>query len=123
MSESKDKIFTSLCHSEKVPMPDAEFIFHPVRKWRFDFAWPRFKIALEVEGGAWTGGRHTRGKGFIEDMEKYNQAALLGWTVYRCTPTDLLKVKTIELIKKALTNKIKTYEKKQHLPHQESTCE
>lgn len=90
-------------------MPEAEFIFHPVRKWRFDFAWPRFKIALEVEGGAWTGGRHTRGKGFIEDMEKYNNAALLGWTVYRCTPTDLLKVKTIELIKKALTNKIKTY--------------
>lgn len=66
-----------------------EHRFHPVRKWRFDFAWPAKRVALEVEGGAWIGGRHTRGKGFVADLEKYNTAASAGWTVIRVTPQML----------------------------------
>lgn len=77
------------CRVSKIPEPESEIKFHPVRRWRFDFAWIDKKIALEVEGGVFTGGRHTRGKGFMNDMEKYNNAALLGWTVIRCTPTQL----------------------------------
>lgn len=67
------------------PRPEREYRFHPVRKWRFDFAWPDFKIAAECEGGTWSGGRHTRGSGFAKDCEKYNAAALEGWTVFRFT--------------------------------------
>lgn len=66
-----------------LPEPEREFIFHPTRKWRFDFAWPEMLLAGEVEGGVWSGGRHTRGQGFIDDCEKYNEAASLGWTVLR----------------------------------------
>ena len=40
-----------------------EHRFDAVRGWRFDFAFPATKWALEVEGGTWSGGRHTRGKG------------------------------------------------------------
>lgn len=29
----------------------AEHRFHPFREWRFDYAIPELKIALEVEGG------------------------------------------------------------------------
>ena len=65
--------------------PDREFKFHPVRKWRFDFAFPRLKIAIECEGGHWTGGRHTTGTGFEDDCEKYLEAAVLGWRVIRVT--------------------------------------
>lgn len=55
-----------------------------LKNWRFDFAWPRHMFAVEVEGGGWTNGRHTRPTGFREDMEKYHHAHLLGWRIYRC---------------------------------------
>ncbi len=60
-----------------------EYKFHPDRRWRFDFAWPSVLVAVEVEGGVWSGGRHGRGSGFIGDCEKYGEAAVLGWRVLR----------------------------------------
>ena len=62
-----------------------EYRFHPVRRWRFDFALPAHMIAVEVEGGTWARGRHTRGAGFEEDCIKYAEAACLGWRVLRFT--------------------------------------
>ncbi len=55
------------------------------RKWRFDFAFPDKKIAVEIEGGIFTHGRHTRPLGYIADMDKYNNAALAGFKVLRFT--------------------------------------
>ncbi len=62
---------------------EQEYKFHPKRKWRADFLITGTKILVEVEGGIWSGGRHTRGKGYIGDMEKYNSAAMMGFTVLR----------------------------------------
>ncbi|MFX9721941.1 hypothetical protein ABTO99_18030, partial [Acinetobacter baumannii] len=62
---------------------EQEYKFHPERKWRADFLITGTKILIEVEGGIWSGGRHTRGKGYIGDMEKYNSAAMMGFTVLR----------------------------------------
>ena len=62
-----------------------EHRFHADRKWRFDFAWPNSMAAVECEGGVYTGGRHTRGKGYEDDCIKYAEATLLGWTVFRLT--------------------------------------
>jgi very-short-patch-repair endonuclease len=62
-----------------------ELAFHPKRKWRFDFAHPATKTAIEIEGGVWSGGRHTKPAGFTRDCEKYNAAAAAGWTVFRLT--------------------------------------
>lgn len=67
-----------------------EFAFHTERKWRFDYAWPERKIALEIEGGTWSAGRHTRGKGYENDCIKYSTAAILGWKVIRVT-TGMVK--------------------------------
>ncbi len=82
--------------------PVAEYRFHPTRKWRFDFAFPSSNVALEVEGGVWTGGRHTRGSGFVGDMKKYNAAACRGWRVIKCVPADLYKPETVQMLREAI---------------------
>lgn len=94
--------FTAVCESLLHVEVVKEFKFHPTRRWRFDYAIPTHKIALEVEGGVWTGGRHIRASGFLGDMEKYNNAALLGWRVFRTTPDNLYSNKTFDMVKNAL---------------------
>ena len=59
-----------------------EFRFHDTRKWRFDYAHLASKVAIEIDGGVWTGGRHTRARGFLADAEKRNTAQALGWRVF-----------------------------------------
>lgn len=70
--------------------------------WRFDFAWPEVMFAVEVEGGGWVGGRHTRGGGFAADMQKYHAAAVLGWFVYRCDAALIERGQAANFIKRQL---------------------
>jgi very-short-patch-repair endonuclease len=72
-----------------LPPPTTEYRFDEFRGWRFDFAWPDHMLAVEFEGGVFTDGGHTRGEHYTEDCEKYNTAALLGWTVLRFTITHI----------------------------------
>lgn len=81
-----DKVLSQLVG---LPDPATELLFHPKRKWRFDFAWEEQKLALEIHGGIHSGGRHTRGRGFVEDRAKMNEATLLGWTVLEVTPEHI----------------------------------
>ena len=78
-----------------------EYRFHPTREWRFDFAVPARRVAIEVEGGAFTGGRHIRPDGYLRDMEKYNEAATTGWLLIRVLPAELLSLRTLQLIVRA----------------------
>lgn len=73
------------------PMPVREHVFARElgRRWRWDFCWPPQMVALELEGGTWSTGRHVRGRGFRGDCEKQNAATLLGWRVLRVT-SDML---------------------------------
>lgn len=100
-------IFQQLCVNTGLPQPQTEYQFHPKRKWRADYAWPGQRLILEVEGGVWaatngTKSRHFTGTGALKDMEKYNEAAALGFRILRVQPKDLLKQSTIELIRKSL---------------------
>ena len=74
---------------------EAEHKFHPVRRWRFDFAIPEKMLPIEVEGGLFTNGRHNRAAGYMGDMEKYNAAVKLGWRVLRFTPQQVQKGQAI----------------------------
>jgi len=82
-----------------------EFKFHPTRKWRFDYAIPEHKIAIEVDGGIWINGRHNRASGYIKDMEKFNAAASLGWVILKVTPQELYRTATLNLIKETIKNR------------------
>lgn len=86
-----------------LPLPVAEHPFHPVRKWRWDYAWPDLLIAVDIQGGTFSRrrGRHSRGAGQIGDHEKMNAATLLGWRFLQFSTVDL-KLKalphTIQLV-------------------------
>lgn len=80
--------------------PVREFTFAAGRKYRFDFAFVGLKIGIEIEGGTWMNGRHSRGAGFERDCRKYNCAALDGWRVFRFTT---LMVESGEAINDVLT--------------------
>ena len=83
-----------------LPVPVREHKFHPTRRWRFDLAFLESKLAIEVEGGIWTYGRHNRAISFIKDMEKYNEACLLGWNLLRFTTDMVKKGESIKIISK-----------------------
>ena len=79
---------------------EQEFYFHPERKWRADFHLIDKKILVEVEGGIWSGGRHTRGKGYLGDMEKYNAATMMGFQVIRFSTDQVKSGHAIQQIEK-----------------------
>lgn len=95
-------LFMALCKSFRIPSPQQEFKFMHNRKFRFDFAWTDEKLAVEIEGGVWIQGRHTRGSGYVKDMEKYNLAAEAGWRVLRFTPQQIKKGETYKIIQNCL---------------------
>lgn len=97
-------LFTALCRSDLKVRCVKEYRFHPTRRWRFDYAIPEHKIALEVEGGVWTQGRHTRPQGFLGDVAKYNAATVMGWRVLRTVPDELISAKTLRMIQETINN-------------------
>ena len=100
-------LFRLACKDAGLPMPEPEYQFdeHGARRWRFDFAFVLERVAVEVEGGVWTNGRHTRGSGFVKDLEKYSEAAAQGWLLIRVTPQDLCAASTMDRVRRALNQR------------------
>lgn len=125
------RLLLAMFEEAGVPGPVFEYRFDAKRRWRFDIAWPsaggasdegrvtgdelgkdsgnskrlitpHLSLALEVQGGIWTGGRHTRGAALLGEWEKLNAAACAGWRVLFVQPRDLMKRSTVELVKRAL---------------------
>ena len=81
---------------------EREFRFHPKRMWRFDFAIPARRFAVEIEGGVFVNGRHSRGKAYEADCEKYAEALILGWLVLRVTTDQVKRGEAISWLQQAL---------------------
>ena len=109
--------FELQCKLAGLPEPKKEYRFAPPRRWKFDFcwpdpwvidvfewplAWPIRGVAMEVEGGVFIAGRHSRGAGMVKDMEKYNTATLQGWRVLRVTPKQIADGSALTLVEKAI---------------------
>jgi very-short-patch-repair endonuclease len=101
-SKLEETLARQLAESPDIPAPVREVRFLDSRRWRFDFAWPDVKLACEVEGGVYSGGRHTSGAGFEKDCEKYNTALVLGWRVLRVTAKHVRDFLALEWIEQAL---------------------
>lgn len=88
---AKQKAFRQTCDAwcaaNHLPEPCYEWRFHFERKWRFDVAWPDLRVAVEIHGGLFRFGHHSRGKGFLDDREKIGEAQKLGWKVLEVAPT------------------------------------
>lgn len=100
--QPKTDIFTTICKSDLKIEVLKEYIFHPTRKWRFDYSLPQYKIAIEVDGGVWINGRHNRASGYLKDLEKFNAAASMGWVVLKFTPDELYKKSTFDIIRQTI---------------------
>ena len=84
-----ERRFAALWDKVGGPPLEAEFRFHPQRRWRADFAHLPSRTLIEIEGGIYVQGRHNRAAGFAADLEKYLEAALDGWRVVRLGPAEL----------------------------------
>jgi len=93
-----------------LPDPVPEHRVLSTRRFRFDFAWPDRKIALEIEGGFFGTGRrcpvcrqlprsgHSSVRRLKDDADKYSYAAALGWTIIRRWPDALLTDETRSML-------------------------
>lgn len=97
-----DAVFLALLKQNGLPEPVPEFRFDPVRRWRIDWAFVDQRVALEIEGGIFVRGRHSRGLGMLKDMEKYNELAARGWRLIRTTPGNLYSPETLRVLTLAL---------------------
>lgn len=83
------RIIAAICAREGWPVPQAERALIPGRRFRCDFAWDAARVVVEVQGGVFVAGRHSRGLGQVTDMEKFNLLTLAGWRVLQVTPRQV----------------------------------
>ena len=95
-------MFSQLCVAAGLPEPVPEYQFASPRKWRFDWALVNEKIAIEIQGGIFTGGRHVRGPSLLKEMEKLNAAACIGWRIIYLTPQQFNSGHGVGLFLKAI---------------------
>lgn len=80
MSKLEDKL-TLQCRLVGLPPPDREVKLIPGRRYRWDLVWQAQRVVVEIQGGTWSRGAHSRGVGQARDAEKQALATLAG---YRC---------------------------------------
>ena len=76
-----------------------EHRFSMQRKWRLDYYHGPSRIGIELDGGVWSGGRHTRGSGFLKDCEKLNAATAEGIRVFRLGTGMVTQAHLLPIIK------------------------
>lgn len=89
-------VFRAWCKRQGLPRPEAEYRILPDRRFRWDFAWPDAKLALEIQGGVWVSGSHGRGTGIVRDQEKLNLAAVAGWRTLQVQPKQAMTAQTAD---------------------------
>lgn len=84
--ERERPIFLAICKEVGLPQPAWEWGFAHPRRYRFDYCWPESRVAIEIIGGLFVQGAHSRGAHQLSDMEKANLAAERGWMMLYTVP-------------------------------------
>jgi hypothetical protein len=92
--------FEAACAAAGLPKPKYEYQFHPERKWRFDILFR--KVAVEIQGGLFCAGRHTRGAALLKEYEKLNEAQIMGYKVLLVSTKQMDSLEVLNLVKRAL---------------------
>lgn len=100
----KDEFLKQLL-AARIPLPLAEVRFHPTRKWRFDYAWPAQKIAVEYQGGIfYRQASHSGIAGLKRDCLKFSSATALGWRLFLINADMVRDGSAFGFIQDALTS-------------------
>jgi hypothetical protein len=116
-----EELFGFQCRARKLPavFSQLQFAMRSLgRRWKFDWAFPDFMVAVEIEGLTVAPrcrrcypnelvvlGRHASITGLKNDMVKYNTAALLGWVVLRFEPKDVPTKRAIDMTMRVLVSR------------------
>lgn len=95
-------IFVEMARSWGLPEPVPEYRFKPPRQWRFDWAWLSARVAVEIQGGLFSAGRHVRGAALLAEYEKLDEAVIAGWRVLLVTPAQVKSGEVFALVKRAI---------------------
>lgn len=87
----------------ELPLPVVQYKPFETDKRAFDFAWPDRGLLVEVQGGIWAKGAHTRGSGYLRDIIKHNDAVLAGWKVLWFATNHVNRGVALETLRKVLT--------------------
>lgn len=94
-----------------MPSPTRNYRFHPTRKFEIDWAWPEFKIGVEIQGGIFMpGGAHSLPTNILRDMTKQNLLLDFGWRVWHYTPSEVIKgiaIQHIDAVLRAMDPSLK----------------
>jgi very-short-patch-repair endonuclease len=113
--DEAEKLFAFQCRAKRMPLFRKEHRFAESvgRGYRFDFAWPEYFCALEIEGLVMrrvngelvVGGRHVNPNGFREDCRKYALAATMGWHVLRFEQSQVMNGEAVDFAEQLLRRK------------------
>ena len=70
------------------------------RQWRWDFIVA--DLAIEIHGGTWSRGAHSRGAGQVRDFTKQNAAVLAGYRPLTFTTEQVAAGEAVNVIVAAL---------------------
>lgn len=85
-----------------LPLGETQYPVVVGRQFRFDRCWPNQRVAVEVQGGVWIAGAHSRGSGVQRDCLKLSMAAAVGWRVLPISRAMIESGEAIALIRQAL---------------------
>ena len=85
-----------------------EYRFHEKRKWRFDWALPAIRVAIEYEGLNFVHGGasgHQTIRGVAAGNEKYSEANIAGWCLVWVNALSVDSGLALDLIRRAVDSR------------------